>query len=461
MQYTFERPQAFTILLSFALVPLLERLRSPGGRLPWVLLLAFMMALWSNLHGGFIFGVVMIAAFTMGVLFEAAFARKKDGLFIIIPAALGVAASLINPNSYSLLYGFLRGHLTRFISGPTGGGAISGRVDVVGEILEYKPLWFFYEKLHFIWPLFIIAFIALAVLIVLAGYVSRRRVRLPEVFLVLAIVVFSLYYSRGAMLVLVVLPLFAVRSASDLGKQWKVATGMVGVVLCAMLVFVTIQRSPWQFRPAVPPASWVDGAYPEGAVRFIKENGIEGPMFNEFRWGGFLIWRLYPEHRVFIDGRIMSNPLLDAHMSIMMAVPGALRELDAFGVNFILVQTISRESGVIIPLVLKFLEEQPQGWRLVHMEGNSALFIRKTQRNRHVIERYGLPYKALYGPIYAEAEGILATIPWHPNAMISMAIALTGLERYADAERILKILPPSPVRDKYLRRVQQGDGDRD
>jgi hypothetical protein len=95
------------------------------------------------------------------------------------------------------------------------------------------------------------------------------------------------------------------------------------------------------------------------------------------------------------------------------------------------------------------------------MEGNSALFIRKTQRNRHVIERYGLPYRALYGPIYAEAEGILATIPWHPNAMMSMAIALTGLERYADAERILKILPPSPVRDKYLRRVQQGDGDRD
>jgi hypothetical protein len=275
----------------------------------------------------------------------------------------------------------------------------------------------------------------------------------------LAIVVFSLYYSRGVMLALVVLPLFAVRSARDLGKPWRIATGIAGVVLCAMLVIVTIQRSPWQLRPAVPPATWVDWAYPEGAVRFIKDNGIEGPMFNEFRWGGFLIWRLYPEHRVFIDGRIMSNPVLEAHMSIMKARPGALRELDAFGVNFILVQTMSRESGVIIPLVLKFLEEEPQGWRLVHMEGNSALFLRKAPKNRHIIERYGLPYKILYGPIYAEAEGILAGIPRHPNAMMSMAISLTGLGRYADAERILKILPPSPVRDRYLRRVQQGGGE--
>jgi hypothetical protein len=407
MQYTFERPQAFTILFSFALVPVLERLRSPGGRLPWVLLLAFMMALWSNLHGGFIFGVVMIAAFTIGVLLEAIFKKNKEELLILIPISLGVTASLLNPNTYSLLYRFLYSQLVRFISGPPEAGAIPGKVDVVGELLEYKPLWFFYEKFYLIWPLFIIAFIAFAVSIILAGHVSRRKVRLPELFMAAAIVVFSIYYSRGAMLSLVVLPLFAVRSAGDLGKPWRFVTGVAGVVLCAMLVVVTVQRSPWQLRPTMPPASWVDRVYPEGAVRFIKENGIEGPMFNEFRWGGFLIWRLYPEHKVFIDGRIMSNTVLETHMSIMMATPGALKELDAFGVNFVLVQTISRESGVIIPLVLKFLEEEPQGWRLVHMEGNSALFIRKTPKNRHVIERYGLPYKALYGPIYAEAKGIL------------------------------------------------------
>ncbi len=225
-----------------------------------------------------------------------------------------------------------------------------------------------------------------------------------------------------------------------------------------MLVTVTLQRSPWQLRPEVPPTTWVDWSYPEGAVSFIKDNDIEGPMFNEFRWGGFLIWRLYPEQKVFIDGRTISNSVLEAQMSIMKASPGAFGELDAFGVNFVLVQIMSRESGVIIPLVLKFLEEEPQDWRLVYMEGNSALFLRKTPNNRHVIESYGLPYKVLYGPIYAEAEGILFMIPRHPNAMLSMAIALTGLERYADAERILRVLPPSPARNRYLKRVQEGKG---
>ncbi len=27
------------------------------------------------------------------------------------------------------------------------------------------------------------------------------------------------------------------------------------------------------------------------------------PIYNEYIWGGYLIWRLYPDYRVYIDGR--------------------------------------------------------------------------------------------------------------------------------------------------------------
>jgi hypothetical protein len=48
-----------------------------------------------------------------------------------------------------------------------------------------------------------------------------------------------------------------------------------------------------------------EGMYPYKAVEYLKNNPIEGNMFNEYNWGGFLIWQ-YPDKKVFIDGRMPS-----------------------------------------------------------------------------------------------------------------------------------------------------------
>jgi hypothetical protein len=44
------------------------------------------------------------------------------------------------------------------------------------------------------------------------------------------------------------------------------------------------------------------GAFPEAAVRFIEQHRLDGPLFNDLNWGGFLLWRL-PELPVALDGR--------------------------------------------------------------------------------------------------------------------------------------------------------------
>jgi hypothetical protein len=38
-------------------------------------------------------------------------------------------------------------------------------------------------------------------------------------------------------------------------------------------------------------------------VDFLEDHGIGGRLFNDVLFGGYLVWRRYPEHRVFIDGR--------------------------------------------------------------------------------------------------------------------------------------------------------------
>ena len=42
--------------------------------------------------------------------------------------------------------------------------------------------------------------------------------------------------------------------------------------------------------------------FPAEAVEWIKSNRPEGRLFNEYAWGGYLIWAL-PEYPVFVDGR--------------------------------------------------------------------------------------------------------------------------------------------------------------
>ena len=42
--------------------------------------------------------------------------------------------------------------------------------------------------------------------------------------------------------------------------------------------------------------------FPVEAARMVEEQGYAGPLFNDFNWGGYLIWAL-PELPVSIDGR--------------------------------------------------------------------------------------------------------------------------------------------------------------
>jgi hypothetical protein len=67
----------------------------------------------------------------------------------------------------------------------------------------------------------------------------------------------------------------------------------------AMIVFVCLRVARvLEQQPLVEQAY-----FPAGAVKFFKMHPADGPIFNHYDWGGYLIWKLYPDTRVFIDGR--------------------------------------------------------------------------------------------------------------------------------------------------------------
>ncbi len=449
LYYAYERPQAFSFLLALCAAGALAGLRgrSPGWR-PLAALFALIMALWSNLHGMFIFGVLILAAYGGGLLLEAAYQRSARRLYLLAPLGAGVFASLANPNTHKILTSYFQGFFLRFLSGPGEKGA-GGEL----ELLEFQSLLYFYREYHFVWPLFMAAFTGVAVLVFLARCVRRKRIEPPEAFVFSLFVFFGFYYARVITMSLLVLSFFILFFLGDLGKRLRLITGVLAAVLSLALVVVTLQRTPMHLVPLSRKAL-VHGTYPEGAVRFLRENAIEGRMFNDLLWGGYLGWKLYPDYRVFIDGRLLDRRVFEAYSAVMAAGPGWQGKLDAYGVDFILIRAMRDERGTIFPLVLRFLDERPEGWRLVFSEGNSALFLRDGVNNGEVLKRFALPVDVLYVPILRSSENLLRNVPGHPEALLSKAVALYGLGRYAEAAGILRGLPSSPLRDSYLKRLE-------
>lgn len=449
LYYAYERPQAFSFLLALCAAGALAGLRgrSPGWK-PLAALFALIMALWSNLHGMFIFGVLILAAYGVGLLLEAAYLRSARRLYLLAPLGAGVFASLANPNTHKILTSYFKGFFLRFFSGPAERGAAGGL-----ELLEFQPLLYFYREYHYVWPLFMAAFAGIAVLVFLAGCVKRKRVEPPEALVFFLFVFFGFYYARVITMSLLVLCFFIFFFLEDLGKRLRLTTGVLAAVLSLALVFVTLQRTPMHLVP-LSSRGLVHGAYPEGAVRFLRENAIEGRMFNDLLWGGYLGWKLYPDYKVFIDGRLLDPCAYEAYSAVMAAGPGWQGKLDAYGVDFILIRAMRDERGTIFPLVLRFLEERPEDWKLVFSEGNSALFLRDGVNNSEVLKRFALPVDVLYVPILRSSENLLRNVPGHPEALLSKAVALYGMGRYAEASGMLRRLPSSQLRDSYLKRLE-------
>src|SRR6266567_8468814 len=129
------RPHLFTLLLLVLFYGALERVREGRTRLagiPYLAILPVVTVLWTNLHGGFIAGIIMIAAYGCGevlkILITGGDGRRteswRSARAYFLSAGGCLAASLINPYTYHLhvhLAAYLRDpwnsqHIIEFLS---------------------------------------------------------------------------------------------------------------------------------------------------------------------------------------------------------------------------------------------------------------------------------------------------------------------------------------------------------
>lgn len=285
------RPQILTYLAVAATTYLLARDRDGSRWAGWAIL--GVVALWANVHGAFIIGIVLLGAEASG----AAFDRSPRFRRLALWTALAPLAACLNPHGYhQVLHPFV--YLLR------------------PEIHRGNAEWTRPDFLHL--PLLVLTVVLLAVSMALAGKV--RKDDLVRAVAVLGLLATAIRHLPIA--ALVIAPMLAVYGVAALRRRNR---STPGPVIAAVAVVCIVALAGAKFVGPIPRfAERTVRPMPERAVRWIASSGVEGAGFNAYRFGGFLMFRLYPSERVFMDGR---NDLYEefrdgVYNPIRMTAPG-------------------------------------------------------------------------------------------------------------------------------------------
>jgi hypothetical protein len=291
------RPVIFTLLFFAVFVGALQR-ESREHRLLW--LAPLVVALWANLHVLFIGGVALVAF--------AALCRTIDGRpsrLLWIAAALSLLASLANPYGWHLL-----GQVW----------TMARQAAVAPEVGEFQS-----PNFRGVLALPFFAFLLPSVTVLA---LSRERLTVFELGTYLGSLALGLAMQRN-------MALFAILGAPAVARR------LDGLLPAAAprrsredrfrLQIVNLSLLAWGllYAASVAPRSsrWSDvveaGRFPVAATDFVAARYPGAHLFNDFDWGGYLIYRLYPSTRVSIDGRTqVYESVLREYMRTWFLAPG-------------------------------------------------------------------------------------------------------------------------------------------
>ncbi len=345
------RPLAFSFPLTAFFLWVLRTRRDA-----WLWALPLCVALWVNLHAGFAAGCILVflafCAETVGQLRAPTPDWRRAGKLFLTGLACG-AACFVNPFGYGVLtYPF----------------RLTGSRLFMSKILEWMPPG---------WNLAFAPYWGLLALVVFALAATARRAALFDV-LVLAAFAWLSFRARRQ------IGVFGVAAAPILAKHLTLLAGrrfagprarrMTAAALGLAALAMTAHRS----------LSVEDDSPPKKAVDFLQSLPFQGRLFHEYQWGGYLIWRLFPQRRVFIDGRclVYGDKGFREWERIYLCEPGWEDALRGWRVEAMLLNRRRPALADGRPNPLPFASPH---WRTVYWDDDAVVLLRDTPANARLI----------------------------------------------------------------------------
>jgi hypothetical protein len=367
------RTQIFTYLFFAAVLIILKRNEdNPGNRALFALPPLFL--LWSNLHGGFVAALAIMAANLIATLVSRRF-LDRNLLYVTI---LSVAATLVNPYGMELWTFLLR--------------------SMTETPLQLIEEW---NSVNFS-TTFISYFILLAVSFIV---IVKQKLKLFEYILVIAGAYFSFIVNRHTVLFAIIFAIFLPKYIGytfdnfylRIERRFSNNVFKVGYVSCCIFflwgAFFSMPSNP--LKILIP-----SDEYPVEAVEFLKINQIKGNIFPWFDWGEMCIGEMSAGSKVFIDGRfgiVYNDQFIKDYFEVVESRKDYRSFLKEFPETDIFLLSISN------PLSTSLSGDAE--YELVFSSDLAVIFLKKNEHNKKALGKFNerrLVFPDIKKPIYFE-----------------------------------------------------------
>ncbi|MBQ9246384.1 hypothetical protein IJ182_08980 [bacterium] len=294
----------FTCVFFSLFLYILEKTRHTGNK-KLLILLPVIMVFWSNIHGGCISGLGLIAIYCFGE-----FLNKKSFKEYIYTGFGTIVALFINP------YGF---EYVKFLFY----AATMDRSTIAEWLSSFHPK-FVYSYLKYKFYLIfmtLILFIDIIkqkinyekadktkiLLYIVMAYLSITHVRHQLFFVITAgVFLYDEFYGLFNTFIYKIRKFLKIENPELINNFCMVKD----IIIYAIILLITLP-------PLLTKEKTIritETAYPRYAIEFIKINNITGNLFINFDWGSYAAYKLYPNNLIVMDGRYeeVYNPnLLD------------------------------------------------------------------------------------------------------------------------------------------------------
>jgi hypothetical protein len=311
-----------------------------------------LFAVWCNLHGGFVLGLLTFLLFIAVLVLT----RRK----FVLPAVIWsgcLLATAVNPYGFVPYWRYLIEALS--MSRTT--------------ISEWRPL--YANSSDLISTLALLLPVALAVLF---------RLRKPDL-MSLAFISFSLYctvrHTRFLVFLAITLAIFGapyvaalLNKITNIAPQRALRVDRMWSLIFCLLAAVSVVKLTSAFYHL--PKAIVDlSSFPVGALTALRQNNTSGRLLVDFNAGAFALWTLYPRMQVSMDGRYETVYPERTRVDNDLALFGSLAQGN---------EAVARlnPTHILWPNTAFFrlrAEGLGSGWRQVYQDSNYVVIAREDE----------------------------------------------------------------------------------
>jgi hypothetical protein len=210
---------------------------------------------------------------------------------------------------------------------------------------------------------------AILVALLLSNMARKRLWPLHELLVLLIAVLAALTYTRFLLLAgIVICPLLAREFTFFSEMDQRRDQPVLNLALIAVMAGIIATNIPTQAQLLEQIAT----VYPEKAAAYLRQTKLDGPILNEFGWGGYLEWSV-PSTRFFIDPRAdifdqwgVLQEYIDA-----TSIKRPFAVMDKYRIRYLL---FPKKDPIV------YLLTHTPGWSIKYQEGDAVLLEREQPR---------------------------------------------------------------------------------